>query len=72
MKKGVVKMKKVVFKKWLNNLLVGVAMTTFILIASTIDNEWTTQYLQFLSVNGGLCLASALLLAKWGRQVEED
>lgn len=65
-------MKKVVFKKWLNNLLVGVAMTTFILIASTIDNEWTTQYLQFLSVNGGLCLVSTLLLAKWGRPVEED
>ena len=65
-------MKKVVFKKWLNNLLIGVAMTTFILIVSTIDNEWTTQYLQFMGINGSLCLASALLLAKWGRPVEED
>lgn len=65
-------MKKMVFKKWLNNLLVGVAMITFMLIATTIDSEWTTQYLQFVGVNGGLFLVSTLLLAKWGRPVEED
>ena len=65
-------MKKTVFKKWLNNLLVGVACITFMLIATTIDSEWTTQYLQFVGVNGGLFLASVALLAKWGRPVEED
>jgi hypothetical protein len=65
-------MKKVVFKKWLNNLLVGVATLSFVLIATTIDSEWTTQYLQFVGVNGGLFVVSALLLAKWGRPVEED
>lgn len=65
-------MKKVVFKKWLNNLLVGVATLSFVLIATTIDSEWTTQYLQFVGVNGGLFGVSALLLAKWGRPVEED
>ena len=42
------------------------------LIATTIDSEWTTQYLQFVGVNGGLFVVSALLLAKWGRPVEED
>lgn len=65
-------MKKMVFKKWLNDLLVGVALITFMLIATTIDSEWTTQYLQFVGVNGGLFLASVALLAKWGRPVEED
>jgi len=65
-------MKKVVFKKWLNNLLIGVATLSFVLIATTIDSEWTTQYLQFVGVNGGLFVVSALLLAKWGRPVEED
>ena len=65
-------MKKIVFKKWLNNLLVGIAFTTFMLIAITIDSEWTTQYLQFVGVNGGLFLVSVLLLAKYGRPVEED
>ena len=65
-------MKKTVFKKWLNNLLVGVACITFMLIATTIDSEWTTRYLQFVGVNGGLFVVSALLLAKWGRPVEED
>lgn len=65
-------MKKVVFKKWFNNLLVGVATLSFVLIATTIDSEWTTQYLQFVGVNGGLFLVSALSLAKWGRPVEED
>lgn len=65
-------MKKMVFKKWLNDLLVGVALITFMLIATTIDSEWTTQYLQFVGVNGGLFLVSVALLAKWGRPVEED
>ena len=65
-------MKKVVFKKWLNNLLVGVATLSFVLIATTIDSEWTIEYLQFVGVNVALFGASALLLAKWGRPVEED
>ena len=65
-------MKKMVFKKWLNDLLVGVALITFMLIATTIDSEWTTQNLQFVGDNGGLFLASVALLAKWGRPVEED
>lgn len=65
-------MKKIVFKKWLNNLLIGVAALSFMLIATTIDSEWTTQYLQFVGINGGLFLVSALLLAKYGRPVEED
>lgn len=65
-------MKKVVFKKWLNNLLVGVATLSFVLIVTTIDSEWTIQYLQFVGVNVALFGASALLLAKWGRPVEED
>ena len=65
-------MKKIVFKKWLNNLLIGVATLSFMLIATTIDSEWTTQYLQFVGINGGLFLVSALLLAKYGRPVEED
>ena len=65
-------MKKVVFKKWLNNLLVGVATLSFVLIATTIDSEWTIQYLHFVGVNVALFGASALLLAKWGRPVEED
>ena len=65
-------MKKTVFKKWLNNLLVGVATLSFVLIATTIDSEWTREYLQFVGVNVALFGASALLLAKWGRPVEED
>jgi hypothetical protein len=65
-------MKKVVFKKWLNNLLMGVATLSFVLIVTTIDSEWTIQYLQFVGVNVTLFGASALLLAKWGRPVEED
>lgn len=65
-------MKKMVFKKWLNDLLVGVACITFMLIATTIDSEWTIQYLQFVGVNVALFGVSVALLAKWGRPVEED
>ena len=65
-------MKKVVFKKWLNNLLIGVATLSFVLIATTIDSEWTKEYLQFFGANVILFGVSAFLLAKWGRPVEED
>lgn len=65
-------MKKVVFKKWLNNTLVGIAMITFMLIATTIDSEWTKEYLQFAGANAILFGVSVALLAKWGRPVEED
>lgn len=65
-------MKKRVFKKWLNNLLIGIASVSFVLIATTIDSEWTREYLLFLGSNFGLFVASALLLAKWGRPIEED
>ena len=65
-------MKKRVFKKWLNNLLVGVATLSFVLIATTIDSEWTTQYLQFVGINAILFGASTLLLVKYGRPIEED
>lgn len=65
-------MKKLVFKKWLNNLLVGVACITFMLIATTIDSEWTKDYLQFAGANAILFGVSVALLAKWGRPVEED
>lgn len=65
-------MKKRVFKKWLNNLLVGVATLSFVLIATTIDSEWTTQYLQFVGINTILFGVSALLLVKYGRPLEED
>ena len=64
--------KRIVFKKWLNNLLIGVATISFILIATTIDCEWTTEYIHFISVNGILFIVSSLLLAKYGRPIEED
>lgn len=65
-------MKKVMLKKWLNNLLMGVATISFLLIVVTIESQWTIQYLQFVGVNAILFGASALILAKWGRPIEED
>lgn len=65
-------MERLVFKKWLNNLLIGIACVTFMLIATTIDSEWTKDYLQFAGANTILFGVSVALLAKWGRPVEED
>ena len=59
-------------KKWLNNLLVGVATISFLLIVVTIESQWTIEYLQFVGVNAILFGASALILAKWGRPIEEE
>lgn len=64
--------KRIVFKKWLNNLLIGIATISFILVATTIDSEWTTEYIHFIGINGILFITSSLLLAKWGRPIEED
>ena len=65
-------MKKVMLKKWLNNLLMGVATISFLLIVVTIESQWTIEYLQFVGVNVTLFSASALILAKWGRPIEEE
>lgn len=65
-------MKKVMLKKWLNNLLMGVATISFLLIVVTIESQWTIEYLQFVGVNAILFGVSALILAKWGRPIEED
>ena len=65
-------MKKVMLKKWLNNLLMGVATISFLLIVVTIESQWTIEYLQFVGVNVILFGASALILAKWGRPIEEE
>ena len=64
--------KRIVFKKWLNNLLIGIATISFILIATTIDCEWTNEYIHFISANGILFIVSSLLLVKYGRPIEED
>ena len=65
-------MKKVMLKKWLNNLLMGVATISFLLIVITIESQWTVEYLQFVGVNVILFGASTLILAKWGRPIEEE
>ena len=65
-------MKKVMLKKWLNNLLMGVATISFLLIVVTIESQWTVEYLQFVGVNIILFGVSALILAKWGRPIEEE
>lgn len=65
-------MKKIVLKKWLNNLLIGIATISFLLVAITIESDLTIQYLQFVIVNVVLFTLSTLLLIKYGRPLEED
>lgn len=65
-------MKKIVLKKWLNNLLIGIATISFLLVAITIESDWSIQYLQFLLINIVLFTSSTLLLIKYGRPLKED
>lgn len=65
-------MKKIILKKWLNNLLMGVATISFLLVAITVESDWSIQYLQFLLINIVLFTSSTLLLIKYGRPLEED
>mgnify|MGYP006383173945 CR=1 FL=1 len=63
---------KVMLKSWLNNLVMGIAVVSFLAIVITIDSQWTSQYFQFVGVNAIMFVSSALILAKWGRPIEED
>lgn len=64
-------MEKRIFKKWVNNLLVGIAFIGIFMLIITIDSEWTKEYFIFVTINLGLFAFSSLLLAKWGRPISE-
>lgn len=66
------KKNKVMLKSWLNNLVIGIAVVSFLAIVITIDSQWTSQYFQFVGINAIAFLVSAVILAKWGRPIEED
>lgn len=64
-------MEKRIFKKWVNNLLVGIAFMSLFMLIITIDSEWTKEYFIFVAINLGLFAFGSLLLAKWGRPISE-
>lgn len=65
-------MKKVILKKWLDNLLKGVASVSSMLIAITIDSDFTLGYFLFLGIDITILVGSVLILKKYGRPMEED
>lgn len=65
-------MKKMVFKKWLNDTLMGIGALAFMLIATTIESDWTKEYFIFVGINIAVMVVVALLLHKWGRPYEEE
>lgn len=58
-------------KKGVQGVLVFIAVISFILIACTIDSEWSLFYLLFLLINTAMFFASVLILKKYGRWNDE-
>lgn len=61
-------MKKLVFKKWVEDLVVGIGTIAFMLIIMSVESDWTLEYFIFLAINFGLVGISALLVRKFGRK----
>ena len=64
--------KRVYLKKWLERVLSAIACITFMLIAITIDSEWTKEYLLFLLINMTLFVSSSYLLINYSKEIVEE
>lgn len=64
--------KRVYLKKWFERVLSVIACITFMLVATTIDSEWSKEYLIFLLVNMSLFVSSSYLLINYSRDIVKE
>ena len=69
---GVKIMKKLVFKKWLNDILVCLCAFSILLILMSVDSYWNIEYFKFVLSNVLIASISSFLLYKWGRKFDDE
>ena len=59
--------KQLTLKKGIENLLLIITTLSFILIMTTIESEWTKDYLFFVLTNVSIITINVLILKKFGK-----
>jgi hypothetical protein len=59
--------KQLTLKKGIENLLLIITTLSFMLIMTTIESDWTKEYLIFLLINVGIIAVNTLILRKYGK-----
>ena len=59
--------KQLTLKKGIENLLLIITTLSFILIMTTIESEWTAEYLVFVLINVGIIIINVKILKNYGK-----
>lgn len=59
--------KQLTLRKGIENLLLIITTLSFMLIMTTIESDWTKEYLIFLLINVGIVVINILILKKYGK-----
>ena len=59
--------KQLTLRKGIENLLLIITTLSFMLIMTTIESDWTKEYLIFLLINAGIVVINTLILRKYGK-----
>ena len=59
--------KQLTLKKGIENLLLIITTLSFMLIMTTIESDWTKEYLIFLLMNASIVVINTLILKKYGK-----
>ena len=54
-------------KREVQGIIIGIITLATILVVTTIDSRWSTEYLIFIVTNIGVISAGAILLKRYGR-----
>lgn len=55
------------FKKEVQGIIGTITTITFMLLATTIESDWTKEYLIFAGINLVILVSGVILLHKYGR-----
>lgn len=59
--------KQLTLKKGIENLLLIITTISIILIMTTIESDWTKEYLLFVLINVGIIALNVSILKKYGK-----
>lgn len=59
--------KQLTLKKGIENLLIIITTICIMLIMTTIESDWTKEYLLFLIINSGIVAINVAILKNYGK-----
>ena len=59
--------KQLILKKGIENLLIVITTICIMLIMTTIESDWTLEYLVFVLINVGIIIINVKILKNYGK-----